>query len=62
MTKYTKQVEAQPADETRTLTMDEAKALPGLLGRIASAMLARHGVYGYTNATTGRTVLLRLAK
>lgn len=48
-------------DETRTLTMAEAEALPGMLGKIASAMLAHRGEYGYTDADTGRKVLLRLA-
>jgi hypothetical protein len=45
-------------DDTRTLTLDEARALPGMLGRIAPLMLAAHGRYGYRDAATGRTVLL----
>jgi hypothetical protein len=49
-------------DETRTLTLDEAKALPGLLGRIASARLARHGEYGYTEMASGRKILITLRK
>ena len=51
----TKQIE-------RTVTIDEAKALPGLLGRIAVAMLTRKGEYTYTDTATGRKVLLRLAR
>lgn len=47
-------------DETRTLTLDEAKALPGLLGKVAPAMLARHGVYAFTDTASGRKVVLRL--
>lgn len=49
-------------DEERVLTLDEAKALPGFLGRIAPAMLQHHGVYGYTEHPSGRKVLLRLAR
>jgi hypothetical protein len=49
-------------DETRTLTIEEARALPGMLGRIASVMLERKGEYGFTDAATGRKVLLRLAR
>lgn len=57
--KLTKTIREQ-ADETRELTIAEAKALPGLLGIIASAMLKAHGFYGYTDVANGgaRKVLL----
>lgn len=45
-------------DETRIVTLDEARRLPGLLGIIAAAMLERHGKYGFTDTATGRKVLL----
>jgi hypothetical protein len=60
-TKYAKQHEATEADEVRTVTMEEARALPGLLGQIASAMLTAHGVYGFTDSATNRRILLKLA-
>ena len=49
-------------DEIRTLTLTEAKALPGMLGRIAPAMLERHGEYGFVDTATNRRILLRLVK
>lgn len=45
-------------DETRTMTLDEVRALPGMLGRIASVMVERHGSYGYTDTATGRKILI----
>jgi hypothetical protein len=56
----TKETTMQKPDETRTVTLAEAKALPGLMGLIASKTLAVKGKYGYTDATTGRTILLVL--
>lgn len=49
------------ANERREITLDEAKALPGMLGRLAVTFLGRRGWYGYTEIATGRTVLLILA-
>jgi hypothetical protein len=60
-TKYAKQYEATEPDETRTLTIAEARALPGLLGRVAAAMLTAHGAYGFTDSKTNRRILLKLA-
>lgn len=34
--------------QTRIVTMEQARALPNMLGRIAPAMLAAHGQYGCT--------------
>lgn len=48
----------QKPDETRHMTVAEAKALPGLLGVVASAKLQHLGQYGYTDTATGRKVLL----
>jgi hypothetical protein len=57
--------EAPAADEERTVTLAEARAIGGMLGPIAEAMLKRHGVYGYksfnSETKTERTILLRLA-
>ena len=36
----------QQADHTHTLTMDEAKTLPGLLGRFVVAGFTHGGFYG----------------
>lgn len=58
-TNYAKQYEGTEPTTTRHLTIEEAQALPGLLGRIATAMLARHGAYGYTDFE-GDTHLLKL--
>ena len=54
---------AQP-DEARAVTLAEARAMPGLLGVIAPAMLAAHGLYGYTDTANGqdRKVLLTLKR
>ncbi len=35
------------ADDVREVTLEEAKALPGMLGRIADVMLRQNGWYGY---------------
>ena len=40
----------QQADEIRSVTLTDARALPNLLGRIVPAMLARHGYYTATIA------------
>jgi len=45
-------------DVIREMTPEEAAAMPGLLGRIASAVLRAKGEYGYTEAETGRKVLI----
>lgn len=47
-------------DKTRKLTIAEAKALPGMLGRVAPVVLERRGEYGYIDATSGQKVLLVL--
>ena len=36
------------ADDIRPITLDEARRLPDLLGRIAPAMLRAHGYYAVT--------------
>jgi hypothetical protein len=54
----TPRLKTDQADRTEYLTIDEARALPGLLGRIAGAMLAAHGEYRYTNTETGELVAL----
>jgi hypothetical protein len=63
MTNWTKVYAEGPApDEEREVTLEEARALGGMIGRIAEAMLRRHGIYGYKVGDLGRerTVLLRL--
>ena len=49
------------ADEVRTITIDEAKKLPGLLGFVAAIELKKSGFYAYTNTTTNKKVFLALA-
>ena len=39
----------------RTMRLDE---LTGVVHRIAAAMIARHGVYTFTDATTGEKVMV----
>jgi len=46
------------ADIRKDLTVEEARNLSGLLGRIAPAALAAHGWYGYTETQTGKRVLI----
>jgi len=46
------------ADELREMTVGEAAAMPGLLGRMAAARLRSCGWYGYTETHTGRRVLI----
>lgn len=43
---------------TRALTVEQARALPGMLGRIAPAVLTAHGAYTYKDLTTGLVVTL----
>lgn len=62
MTKYAKQAMASKVDEEHVLTLDEVKALPGMIGRIASAMVAHHGVYTYQLMPSGRLVRIVLAR
>jgi hypothetical protein len=50
------------ADERREITLDQAKALPGLLGRLATTLLGLRGWYGYTDVRSGHTILLVLAR
>lgn len=45
-------------DVIKRMSDAEAGALPGMLGRIAGAMLARQGWYGYTSHPTGQRVLI----
>ncbi|MCX7335504.1 MAG: hypothetical protein NTV85_28650 [Hyphomicrobiales bacterium] len=59
MTSRTKREIAQ-ADEIRYMTMNEVRALPGLLGRVASAMTQHHGSYGFVDSQTGRKVCIVL--
>lgn len=61
MNKKLQQAE-QTADERREITIEEAQALPNLLGRIATAMLRRYGFYGYVRAQDGHKVLLVLVE
>jgi hypothetical protein len=49
------------ADRVQRMTVAEAAALPGLLGRVATFALRRHGHYTYTEAASGERVLLVLA-
>lgn len=50
-----------PTPDVRTLlTMDQARALPGMLGRIAPPVLKQHGYYSYTEMPSGRKILLEL--
>ena len=50
------------ADEVRTVTLAEARAMPGLMGRVAAAMLEQRGWYGYKASNReNRKVLLILA-
>lgn len=42
--KLTNKIRAQ-AEATIVVTLDQAKALPGMLGRIVPGMLAFHGFY-----------------
>lgn len=53
--KLTKKVRAQ-ADVTKVMTADEAKDLPGMIGRIAPPMMEAHGFYSYTQ--NGQKVLV----
>lgn len=46
--------------DTRAITLEDARNLPGLLGRIAPAMLANKGEYTYQDKAAGRTVRLVL--
>ena len=54
MTRLTPTIRAR-ADKTVTLTLDEARSLPNMLGRIAPAMLKAHGYY--TATIDGRRTL-----
>lgn len=60
MTKYARDLlNAGTPDERRVVTPDEARKMLGaLVGRIAAAMLERHGYYGFTDEATGHRVLL----
>lgn len=46
------------ADVVRHLSADELRALPGLLGRVAPAMVAAHGFYTYVDTATGQKICL----
>lgn len=54
----TDMTKATTPDETRIMTLDEVRALPGLLGRVAAIMVERKGWYGYTDTATGRKILI----
>jgi hypothetical protein len=56
--KLTDKVRRQ-AERTVELTLEEAKALPNMLGRIAPGMMAYHGFY---SATVGGVKMLFIAK
>jgi hypothetical protein len=59
-TKYARTMLATTPDVDHVVTLDDIRSRKGILWTIAAAMLARHGVYGYTDASTGRTIRLRL--
>ena len=46
------------AEETKVMTMDAIKALPGFLGKIASVQVAEYGFYMYNNTTSGKKTLI----
>lgn len=46
------------ADRVEQMTVAEAAELPGMLGRIASAVLAARGWYGYIDLGTNEHVLI----
>jgi hypothetical protein len=48
------------ADEIRHMTIDEVRALPGMLGRVATAVVQHRGSYGFVDVTTGRKVCIVL--
>ena len=49
------------ADVRKSITMEDAKKLPGLLGFCASIELRKNGYYAYTNTTNSKKVFLELA-
>lgn len=50
------------ADEVRILSLNEVKALPNMLGRIASSMVAANGFYTYNETHTGKKIFIELKK
>ena len=44
----------------KEMTMEEIKALPNMLGKIASVQCQEYGEYKYTNTTTGEKIHLVL--
>lgn len=48
----------EQADEIRTLTVEEAKKLPNMLGAIASQMLQHTGFYTYHETENNKKILL----
>lgn len=54
----TKEQMIAAADEVQELTLAQVKALPGILGRIASVMVEAHGAYGYVDIRTNRKVAI----
>lgn len=54
----TKEQMIAAADEVQELTIDQVKALPGILGRIAAAMVEAHGAYGYVDTGTNRKIAI----
>lgn len=59
-TTTTPRLKTDQPDVVREITVADAKALPGLLGRIAAAMLEHTGSYTYLEADTD--TLIRLVR
>ena len=49
------------ADEVRHLSMDEMKALPNMLGKIAPVQVAANGFYSYTNENNKKICIVARA-
>ncbi len=48
------------ADVVREMTIDQVRAMGGLLGAVASAKAAHDGFYGYRDSATGRKICIVL--
>lgn len=46
-------------EEVWELSLDEVKALPGFLGKIAYPFVKENGFYSFNNTTTGKRTLIR---